>query len=60
MLSAYSGVRLNGVCQLNVLDIQKTDGIWLMNLKLLELEFLSYFEQIRHATPKKLFPILKK
>ena len=32
MLSAYSGARLNEVCQLNVSDIQKTDGIWLMNL----------------------------
>ena len=32
LLSAYSGARLNEVCQLNVSDIQKTDGIWLMNL----------------------------
>ena len=82
MLSAYSGARLNEVCQLNVSDIQKTDGIWLMNLssdsedksikteagnrsvpihpKLLELEFLSYVEQIRNANHKKLFPNLKK
>ena len=67
---------------MNVSDIQKTDGIWLMNLssdsedksikteagnrsvpihpKLLELEFLSYVEQIRNANHKKLFPNLKK
>jgi len=32
MLSAYSGARLNEVCQLNVSDIQKTDGIWTLNL----------------------------
>ena len=32
MLSAYSGARLNEICQLNVSDIQKTDGIWALNL----------------------------
>ena len=32
MLSAYSGARLNEICQLNVDDISKTDGIWLMNI----------------------------
>ena len=32
LLSAYSGARLNEVCQLNVSDIQKTDGIWALNL----------------------------
>ena len=32
LLSAYSGARLNEVCQLNVSDIQKTDGIWTLNL----------------------------
>ena len=31
-ISAYSGARLNEVCQLNVSDIQETDGIWAMNL----------------------------
>ena len=82
LLSAYSGARLNEICQLDVVDIQESDGIWLMNLssdsedksikteagnrsvpihpKLLELEFLSYVEQIRNANHKKLFPNLKK
>ena len=32
MLSAYSGARLNEICQLNVSDIQKIDGIWAINL----------------------------
>ena len=32
LLSAYSGARLNEICQLNVSDIQQADGIWLMNL----------------------------
>ena len=32
LISAYSGARLNEVCQLNVSDIQLTDGIWAMNL----------------------------
>ena len=32
MLAAYSGARLNEVCQLNVADIQRTDGIWAINL----------------------------
>ena len=32
MLAAYSGARLNEVCQLNVSDIQKIDGIWAINL----------------------------
>ena len=32
LISAYSGARLNEVCQLNVSDIQKTDGIWALNL----------------------------
>ena len=32
LLSAYSGVRLNGICQLNISDIQQADGISLMNL----------------------------
>ena len=31
LISAYSGARLNEVCQLNVSDIQLTDGIWTMN-----------------------------
>jgi len=32
MLSAYSGARLNEICQLNVDDIQPASGIWLMNI----------------------------
>ena len=32
LLSAYSGARLNEVCQLNVDDIQPANGIWLMNI----------------------------
>lgn len=32
LLSAYSGVRLNGICPLNMSDIQQADGISLMNL----------------------------
>ena len=32
LLSAYSGARLNEICQLDVVDIQESDGIWLMNL----------------------------
>jgi len=32
LLSAYSEVRLNGICQLNISDIQQADGISLMNL----------------------------
>ena len=32
MLSANLGARLNEICQLNVSDIQKQDGIWVMNL----------------------------
>ena len=32
LISAYSGARLNEVCQLNVSDIEKTDRIWVMNL----------------------------
>ena len=32
LLSAYSGARLNEVCQLNMSDINKTDGIWTMNI----------------------------
>ncbi len=31
LISAYSGARLNEVCQLNVSDIQKMDGIWAIN-----------------------------
>ena len=31
LLSAYSGARLNEICQLNVDDISKTDGIWPTN-----------------------------
>ena len=31
-ISAYSGARLNEVCQLNVSDIEKVDGIWAINL----------------------------
>ncbi len=32
LISAYLGARLNEVCQLNVSDIQKIDGIWAINL----------------------------
>ena len=32
LLSAYSGARLNEICQLNVDDIQQANGIWLMNI----------------------------
>ena len=32
LLSAYSGARLNEICQLNVDDIQQANGIWLMNV----------------------------
>ena len=32
LISAYSGARLNEVCQLNVSDIEKVDGIWAINL----------------------------
>ena len=32
LLSAYSGARLNEVCQLKVSDISKTDGIWTMSI----------------------------
>ena len=32
LISAYSGARLNEVCQLSVADIQKTDRIWAINL----------------------------
>ena len=32
LISAYSGARLNEICQLNVSDIQKIDGIWTINL----------------------------
>ena len=32
LISAYSGARLNEVCQLNVSDIEKMDGIWAINL----------------------------
>ena len=32
LISAYSGARLNEVCQLSVSDIQKTDRIWAINL----------------------------
>ena len=32
LISAYSGARLNEVCQLNVSDIQGSDDIWAMNL----------------------------
>ena len=32
LISAYSGARLNEVCQLDVADIEKIDGIWAMNL----------------------------
>ena len=32
LVSAYSGARLNEVCQLNGSDIQLTDGIWAINL----------------------------
>ena len=31
-ISAYSGARLNEVCQLHVADIEKIDGIWAINL----------------------------
>ena len=31
LISAYSGARLNEVCQLNVSDIQRMDGIWAIN-----------------------------
>ena len=31
LISAYSGARLNEVCQLNVSDIEKMDGIWVIN-----------------------------
>jgi len=32
LLSAYSGARLNEICQLDVIDIQELDGIWTINL----------------------------
>ena len=32
LLSAYSGARLNEICQLDVIDIQELDGIWTMDL----------------------------
>ena len=32
LISAYSGARLNEVCQLNVSDIQRSDDIWAINL----------------------------
>ena len=32
LLSAYSGARLNEICQLDVIDIQQFDGIWTINL----------------------------
>jgi len=32
LISAYSGARLNEICQLNVSDTQKHDGIWALNL----------------------------
>jgi len=32
LISAHTGARLNEVCQLDVSDIQLTDGIWAMNL----------------------------
>ena len=32
LISAYSGARLNEICQLNVSDIQRSDDIWAMNL----------------------------
>ena len=32
LISAYSGARLNEICQLDVKDIQEFDGIWTINL----------------------------
>ena len=32
LLSAYSGARLNEICQLETSDIQQHSGIWVMNL----------------------------
>ena len=32
LLSAYSGARLNEICQLNVDDIQQANGIWLLSI----------------------------
>ena len=32
MISAYSGTRLNEICQLDLSDIQEQDGIWIFNL----------------------------
>ena len=32
MIAAYSGARLNEICQLNVSDIQQEEGIWVMKL----------------------------
>ena len=32
MIAAYSGARLNEICQLNTSDIQQHSGIWVMNL----------------------------
>jgi len=32
MIAAYSGARLNEICQLNVNDIQQQEGIWVMKL----------------------------
>ena len=31
LISAYLGARLNEVCQLNVSDMEKVDGIWAIN-----------------------------
>jgi len=33
MIAAYSGARLNEICQLDLTDIQKHDGIWVMDLQ---------------------------
>ena len=81
MIAAYSGARLNEICQLDVDDILKQDGIWVMDiqqnavdksvktkagnrlvplhLKLLELGFLDYWEQVKNSKKTKLFPNLK-
>ena len=33
MLAAYSGARLNEICQLDVTDIEKQDDVWVMKLE---------------------------
>ena len=33
MLAAYSGARLNEICQLDVADIEQKDGIWIIRLE---------------------------